>query len=196
MATMRARYGSGVDHRDQSRRNVLARVTAVLAMYIASAQCAGVAAEALGGTLEAGHNAADSGRVGSLIGIQYEQWFMGPQSWKTAEAVPLLGRYTTDESTVAQHYAEFEHLGFDWLLIDWSNMLWAKPDWELHSGDTGLLEEKTAVLSIACDRAMPAQPYSISVRRPKRSTHPRAIRVQIKLMVPVITILNRTLLTP
>ena len=128
-------------------RNVLARVTAVLAIFIASAQCAGVAAETLGGTLESGHNAADSGRVGgSLIGIQYEQWFMGPQSWKTAEAIPLLGRYTTDESTVARHYAEFEQLGFDWLLIDWSNMLWAKPEWELHSGDTGLLEEKTAVL--------------------------------------------------
>jgi hypothetical protein len=83
---------------------------------------------------------------GSLIGIQYEQWFYGPQSWKTTEAVPLLGRYTTSEATVKQHYSEFEQLGFDWLLIDWSNMLWAKPAWEQHSGETRQLEDKTEVL--------------------------------------------------
>jgi hypothetical protein len=83
---------------------------------------------------------------GSLIGIQYEQWFYGPQSWKTAEAVPLLGKYTTDEATVTRHYWEFHQLGIDWLLIDWSNMLWAKPAWEQHAADTRRLEEKTAVL--------------------------------------------------
>jgi hypothetical protein len=82
----------------------------------------------------------------SLIGIQYEQWFYGPQSWGTAEAIPLLGKYTTDEPTVAKHYAEFQELGIDWLLIDWSNMLWSKPLWEEHTGDTLQLENKTAVL--------------------------------------------------
>jgi len=82
----------------------------------------------------------------SLIGIQYEQWFYGPQSWKTAEAVPILGKYTTDTATVASHYESFRQLGIDWLLIDWSNMLWAKPAWEQHTGETQRLEEKTAVL--------------------------------------------------
>ena len=83
---------------------------------------------------------------GSLIGIQYEQWFYGPESWKTSEAVPLLGKYTTDEPTVTKHYEAFHDLGIDWLLIDWSNMLWSKPAWEEHSGDTKKLEDKTAVL--------------------------------------------------
>ena len=83
---------------------------------------------------------------GSLIGIQYEQWFHGPQSWKTAEAVPMLGKYITDEPTVAKHYAQFQQLGFDWLLIDWSNMLWSTPTFEEHAGDTRQLEERTAVL--------------------------------------------------
>src|SRR5580692_5879453 len=90
---------------------------------------------------------ADSKPVGgSLIGIQYEQWFYRPESWKTAESVPMLGKYITDEPTVAKHYAEFQQLGFDWLLIDWSNMLWSTPTFEEHAGDTRLLEEKTAVL--------------------------------------------------
>ncbi len=89
----------------------------------------------------------DAQRVqGSLIGIQYEQWFYGPQSWKTTEAVPLLGKYTTNEALVKQHYSEFKELGFDWLLIDWSNMLWAKPAWEQHTAETRQLEDKTEVL--------------------------------------------------
>jgi hypothetical protein len=95
---------------------------------------------------------SDKGRLeatqvsGSLIGIQYEHWFSGPDSWKTAEAIPLLGKYTTNEVTVSKHFDQFHQLGIDWVLIDWSNMLWTKPEWELHSGETGKLEEKTAVL--------------------------------------------------
>ena len=80
----------------------------------------------------------------SLIGIQYEPWFYGPQSWKTAEALPLLGKYTTDPPTVEKHFAEFEQLGFDWLLLDWSNMLRMQPAWEQHVGETHRLEDKTA----------------------------------------------------
>lgn len=82
----------------------------------------------------------------SLIGIQYEPWFYGAQSWKTAEAVPLLGKYTTDPPTIAKHFAEFEQLGFDWLLLDWSNMLRMQPAWEQHVGETHRLEDKTAVV--------------------------------------------------
>ena len=102
------------------------------------------------GQIAARHN--QSGLVGSdntnssLIGIQYEPWFYGPQSWNTAEAIPLLGRYTTSEAIVSKHFAEFQKLGIDWLLIDWSNMLWTNPNWELHMGETKRLEEKTAIL--------------------------------------------------
>jgi hypothetical protein len=104
------------------------------------------------GSQEAGVRSSEVGRVdvaqtaGSLIGIQYEQWFYGPESWETSEAVPLLGKYTTDEPTVMKHYEAFHDLGVDWLLIDWSNMLWSKPAWEEHAGDTKKLEDKTSVL--------------------------------------------------
>jgi hypothetical protein len=43
----------------------------------------------------------------SLIGIQYEHWFYSPDSWETAEAIPLQGKYTTDEQTVSNHEATF-----------------------------------------------------------------------------------------
>ena len=47
------------------------------------------------------------------IGIQYEQWFYGPESWGTTEALPLLGKYVTDEATVARHYSAFQQMGID-----------------------------------------------------------------------------------
>jgi hypothetical protein len=56
----------------------------------------------------------------------YEQWFYVPIPWKTAEAIPVLGKYTTNEALVSKHYDEFHQLGIDWLLIGWSNMLWTK----------------------------------------------------------------------
>ena len=37
-------------------------------------------------------------------------------------------------------------LGIDWLLVDWSNMLWMKPEWEKHIGATHELEETTELL--------------------------------------------------
>jgi hypothetical protein len=80
------------------------------------------------------------------IGIQYEQWFYGPQSWDTTEALPLLGKYTIDEATVTRHYSAFQQMGIDWLLIDWSNMLWGKPAWEEHTGESLKLEQRTEVL--------------------------------------------------
>lgn len=82
----------------------------------------------------------------SQIGIQYEQWFYGPESWGTTEALPLLGKYTTDEATVTKHYSAFQQMGIDWLLIDWSNMLWGKPAWEEHTGESLKLEQRTEVL--------------------------------------------------
>ncbi len=82
----------------------------------------------------------------SLIGIQYEHWFYGKETWRTAEATPLLGQYTTDEATVTKHFASFRDLGVDWLLMDWTNMLWMKPAWEQHTGETHQLEDKTDVL--------------------------------------------------
>lgn len=99
-----------------------------------------MAATPVGGKLDA------SKVSGSLIGIQYENWFYGPKSWNTAEALPLLGKYTSDSSIFQEHFTEFHELGIDWMLIDWSNMLWAKPAWEKHTADTAKLEQTTATL--------------------------------------------------
>lgn len=92
-------------------------------------------------------NKLDADNVsGSLIGIQYENWFSGPGSWDTAEAVPILGKYTSGPAIYRKHFAEFQKLGIDWLLIDWSNMLWSKPAWEEHKGGTLKLEQTAAAL--------------------------------------------------
>jgi hypothetical protein len=48
---------------------------------------------------------------------------------------------------IKKHAQWFNYLGIDWILIDWTNMLWMTPPWEAHSGGTKELEE-TAELFI------------------------------------------------
>jgi hypothetical protein len=86
---------------------------------------------------------------GSLIGLQYESWFTphNAGSYATAEAIPILGKYSSyDVSVIRKHEEWFEDLGINWLLLDWSNMLWTQPEWEKHEGATRELEETTALL--------------------------------------------------
>jgi len=86
---------------------------------------------------------------GSLIGLQYENWFTphNAGNYETAEAIPILGKYSSyDVGVIRKHEEWFEDLGIDWLLLDWSNMLWMKPDWEKHEGATRELEDTTALL--------------------------------------------------
>ena len=85
----------------------------------------------------------------TLIGLQYETWFTphNAGSYETAEAVPVLGKYSSyDKNVIVKHEEWFENLGIDWLLLDWSNMLWMKPDWEKHTEATQELEETTDLL--------------------------------------------------
>jgi hypothetical protein len=85
---------------------------------------------------------------GSLMGMQYETWFTrGNATWDTAEAVPVLGKYSSYDAGILRKQTEwFNALGINWLLLDWSNMLWMKPDWEQHAGATHELEETTELL--------------------------------------------------
>jgi len=100
-------------------------------------------------------NAAASGilevdqHAGSLIGLQYESFFTPHNfgSYETAEAIPILGKYSSyDVGVIRKHEEWFEDLGIDWLLLDWSNMLWTHPEWEKHVESTGEIEATTALL--------------------------------------------------
>jgi hypothetical protein len=86
---------------------------------------------------------------GSLIGLQYESWFTphNAGSYQTAEAIPMLGKYNSyDTGVIRKHEEWFEDVGINWLLLDWSNMLWTQPAWEKHEGATYELEQTTALL--------------------------------------------------
>lgn len=86
---------------------------------------------------------------GTLIGMQYETWFTPHNngSYATAEAIPILGKYDSyNVKVLRQHEEWFEDMGIDWLLLDWSNMLWATPAWEEHKGSTHELEQTTELL--------------------------------------------------
>lgn len=86
---------------------------------------------------------------GTLMGMQYETWFTPHNNgnYATAEAIPILGKYSSfDVPVLRKHEEWFEGMGIDWLLLDWSNMLWAKPPWEEHKGSTAELEKSTELL--------------------------------------------------
>jgi hypothetical protein len=98
---------------------------------------------------------------GTLMGLQYETYFTNLNvGWDahrrtdipglnkgTQEAIPVLGTYSSyDVNIIRKHEEWFEHLGIDWLLIDWSNFLWMSPAWEQHQGATREIEETTELL--------------------------------------------------
>ena len=86
---------------------------------------------------------------GTLIGLQYESWFTphNEGGYETTEAIPILGKYSSyDVKVIRRQEQWFEDMGVDWLLLDWSNMLWMKPDWEEHREATHELEETTELL--------------------------------------------------
>ncbi len=85
---------------------------------------------------------------GTLFGMDYEPWFTTKNvTWDTAEAVPLLGKYSSyDVNVIKKHAQWFEYLGINWILVDWSNMLWMKPSWEEQIEGVKQLEEATRLL--------------------------------------------------
>jgi len=92
---------------------------------------------------------AAAGSHSTLIGMQYETWFTphNNRAYDTAEAIPMLGKYSSYNVAVLRKHEEwFEDMGINWLLLDWSNMLWTKPAWEEHKGATRELEETTDLL--------------------------------------------------
>lgn len=104
---------------------------------------------------EVGLQAVNTGTIleadrypGSLIGVQFESWFTPHNNtYATAEAVPILGKYSSyDVSVIRKQEQWFEDMGVNWLLLDWSNMLWMKPAWEEHQGPTHELEETADLL--------------------------------------------------
>jgi hypothetical protein len=88
--------------------------------------------------------------------MQYESYFTpngdqpgmaNPGAWKNAEAIPLLGKYSSfDVNILKQHESWFEYLGIDWLLLDWSNQLMMAKNEDTHSGADGELERSVALL--------------------------------------------------
>ncbi|MGC8669364.1 MAG: hypothetical protein ACP5VE_14755 [Chthonomonadales bacterium] len=86
-----------------------------------------------------------------LVGMEWEPWFTPLNvRWDTAEAVPVLGNYSSyDRRVIRQHALWMIEAGVDFLLVDWTNNLWGKQHWsergpyvdELIRGTTAMLDE-------------------------------------------------------
>ena len=65
------------------------------------------------------------------VGMEWEPWFTPLNAdWSTAEAIPILGRYSSyDPLAARQHALWLSRIGVNFLLVDWSNNLWGKTSW-------------------------------------------------------------------
>ncbi|MCL5020623.1 MAG: hypothetical protein M1339_02950 [Bacteroidetes bacterium] len=71
---------------------------------------------------------------GHIFCVQYEPWFDRLSSWSTAEAVPLLGFYeSNDENVIRQHILWFIDSGINAVMLDWSNHIWGCRHWDQRS---------------------------------------------------------------
>ncbi|MHB1767190.1 MAG: hypothetical protein ACYCUV_04985, partial [Phycisphaerae bacterium] len=66
-----------------------------------------------------------------LIGIEYEPWFTPLEmTWTTAEAIPLLGKYdSANSSVIRQHALWLDKMGINYILVDWTGNVFGKTDW-------------------------------------------------------------------
>lgn len=82
------------------------------------------------------------------VGMEYEPWF-SPLNlhWQSAEAVPLLGRYSSaDTAVLRQHALWLDRAGIDFVLVDWSNNLWGKTAWAQRAPNVDQIVANTTVL--------------------------------------------------
>jgi hypothetical protein len=83
-----------------------------------------------------------------LVGMEYEPWFTPLNAdWSTAEAVPLLGKYlSTNTSVIRQHAIWLDKMGINYILIDWSNNLWGKTNFKERPPGSRQIIHATTVL--------------------------------------------------
>ena len=83
-----------------------------------------------------------------LIGIEYEPWFTPlNMTWGTAEAIPLLGKYaSTNTAVIRQHALWLDEMGVDYILVDWTGMVFGKTHWDQRSQAQRQIIHATTVL--------------------------------------------------
>lgn len=75
------------------------------------------------GTYEIGSGAGDnSTRCNTLFGVAYEVWWKTIVNWTSPEAMPVLGEYSSlNSSVITQHAELISDAGIDFILVDLSN---------------------------------------------------------------------------
>ena len=83
-----------------------------------------------------------------LIGIEYEPWFTPLEmTWNTAEAIPLLGKYDSANSSVIRQQALWlDTIGINYILVDWTGNVFGKTDWSQRPQSQRQIIHATTVL--------------------------------------------------
>ncbi len=83
-----------------------------------------------------------------LVGIEYEPWFTPlMETWSTAEAIPLLGKYeSTNTSVLRQQAIWFDKMGINYILIDWTGNIFGKTKWNQRPQNQRQIIHATTIL--------------------------------------------------
>jgi hypothetical protein len=90
----------------------------------------------------------------SLFCMQWEPWFCwGMRSWRTAQAVPLVGFYENyNRDVLRQHFLWMIELGIDFILPDWTNHIWGCKHWDERSdGVNAIIHATTLALEVLAE---------------------------------------------
>jgi hypothetical protein len=83
----------------------------------------------------------------TLFCMQWEPWFCwGIRSWRTAQAVPLVGFYESyNPDVLRQHFLWMIELGVDFILPDWTNHIWKCKHWDERSDGVNAIVHATTL---------------------------------------------------
>lgn len=113
----------------------------------------------------------------TLFGMQWEPWFChGIRSWRTAQAVPLVGFYESyNRDVIRQHILWMMDLGVDFIFPDWTNHIWGCKHWdERKDGVNAIVHATTLTLEVLAEMRAEGLPVPQVVLFPGLSNGPPA----------------------
>ena len=86
-----------------------------------------------------------------LVVMDWEPWFTPLNArWDTAEAIPVIGQYASDNpDVIRQHLLWLHYIGINSIMVDWSNNLNGQPAFQLSPGVAQLVHSTDELFKTA-----------------------------------------------
>ncbi len=102
-------------------------------------------------TTQLDHSVSKATDLHKLIVMDWEPWFtVQNATWNTAEAIPIIGQYASDNAEVIrQHLLWLHYIGVNAMMVDWSNNLNSQPTFNLSAGVKQIVHATDTLFRVA-----------------------------------------------